>query len=512
MKRILSIAALIAVVLAIGVGLGRWWPDETGTSGESGTAEREILYWKAPMDPNYRRDEPGKSPMGMDLVPVYADEAGDAEPGVVSIDPMIVNNLGVRTARAEEGVLSRRIETVGYVGYDEDTLHHIHTRVDGWIEKLSVKASGDPVTRGQVLFELYSPTLVNAQEEYLATLKSRTSGLAEASRARLIALGVTESEIERLDRERTVKQRIRVHAQADGFLTHLGVREGIYITPATDVMSIAELDQVWVLVEVFERQAAWVQPGQRAEVELDYLPGERWRGTVDYVYPELDQMTRTLKVRLRFDNPAETLRPNMFARVTIFGEKSPPVVHVPQEALIRGGAVDRVVLALGDGQFRAQPVDVGMEAGDRIAIRSGLAAGDRVVTSGQFLIDSESNIETALARMDTPGEEEAPPMRVQVAAVVRGVNPDGPTVRLEHAAIAEWSWPAMTMAFDVAEQALLEGLDEGASVAATIEKHGDDHFVVTDLAPAAAADHDAHELPVEESLPDHSQHDMESEQ
>lgn len=512
MKRILSIAALIVAVLAVGFGLGRWWPGEAGMSDESGTSEREILYWKAPMDPNYRSDKPGKSPMGMDLVPVYADDAGGVEPGVVSIDPTIVNNLGVRTARAQEGVLSRRIETVGYVGYDEDTLHHIHTRVDGWIEELSVKATGDPVTRGQVLFELYSPTLVNAQEEYLAALKSRTSGLADASRARLIALGVTTSEIERLDRERTVKQRIRVHAQADGFLTHLGVREGIYITPATEVMSIAELDQVWVLVEVFERQAAWVKQGQRAEVVLDYLPGERWLGTVDYVYPELDQQTRTLKVRLRFDNPAETLRPNMFARVTILGEESPPVVHVPQEALIRGGALDRVVLALGDGRFRAQPVEVGMEAGDRIEIRSGLAAGDRVVTSGQFLIDSESNIESALTRME-PLEDEEPPMRVLVAAVVRGVNAEASTVRLEHEAIAEWSWPAMTMGFDVSTADLLTGLSEGDEVEVAIEKHADDHYLITDINPASAADHSDHEAESFAPEPvDHSAHQGESTQ
>lgn len=503
MKRVLATAAVIVVVLAIGFSLGRWWPSKSGMD-DSATGEREILYWKAPMDPNYRSDSPGKSPMGMDLVPVYADEVAGVDPGVVSIDPKIVNNLGVRTARAERGPLSRRIETVGYVGYDEDTLHQISTRVDGWIEKLAIKATGDPVTKGQTLFELYSPTLVNAQEEYLAALQSRNTALHRASRERLVALGVNTSEIGRLDAERSVKQRIRVYAQSDGVVAHLGVREGIYITPATEVMSIADLDRVWVLVEVFERQAAWVKPGQRAEVVLDYLPGERWQGTVDYVYPELDQNTRTLKVRLRFDNPAETLRPNMFARVTIFGAETAPVVHVPQEVLIRGGAVNRVVLALGDGQFRAQPVEVGMEAGDRIEIRSGLSAGDRVVTSGQFLIDSESNIETALARMETP-EDDVPPMRVLVAAVVRGVNAEASTVRLEHAAVAEWSWPAMTMGFDASPSGLLAGLSDGDAVEVTIEKHGDDHYVVTGISAASTADHADHEeVPAEEPM-EHSE-------
>ncbi len=405
MKKILLMSATLVAVLVVGVTIGRWWSVDSDMTGASDNGEREVLYYKAPMDPNYRGDSPGKSPMGMDLVPVYADEAAGTDPSVVTIDSKIINNLGVRTAAVAQSALSRRIETVGYVGYDEDTLHQINSRVDGWIEKLTIKATGDPVKRGQTLFELYSPTLVNAQEEYLAALQSRNTALHKASRVRLAALGVTASEITRLDKERSVSQRIRVYAEADGVVAHLGVREGVYITPSTEVMSIADLDRVWVLAEVFERQAAWVQQGQKAEVVLDYLPGKHWEGTVDYVYPELDATTRTLRVRLRFDNPADVLRPNMFARVTILGTETEPVMHVPQEALIRGGSVDRVVLALGDGRFRSQPVEVGIEAGDRIEIRSGISAGDRVVTSGQFLIDSESNIDTALARMEDVGDE-----------------------------------------------------------------------------------------------------------
>ena len=180
----------------------------------------------------------------------------------------------------------------------------------------------------------------------------------------------------------------------------------MYVTPATELMSIADLDRVWVQVEVFERQSAWVEAGQRAEVRLDYLPGERWQGIVDYVYPELDPTTRTLKVRLRFDNPTTVLRPNMFASVTIFGTPTDAVVHVPKEALIRGGTVDRVVLGVGDGRFRSQAVVPGIESGDRVEIRSGVAPGDLVVVSGQFLIDSESNIGSALTRLDS--EERAP--------------------------------------------------------------------------------------------------------
>lgn len=342
--------------------------------------------------------------MGMDLMPVYADEV-DGQPGVIAIDATMINNLGVRTATAQLGELSHLIETVGYVGYDEDTVQHVHTRVDGWIEKLATKATGDPVEKGQLLFELYSPTLVSAQGEYLAARRSNNQLLLSASRERLTALGIPDSEIRRLDREDKISQRVRVYAQSDGVITHLGVREGIYVTAATEIMSVADLDKIWVLAEVFERQAAWVREGQQAMVEFDYLPGKIWHGTVDYVYPELGPKTRTLKVRLRFDNEARTLRPNMFARVTIRGDSIGEVVHVPREALIRGGSVDRLVVSLGEGRFRAQPVDVGIESGDRVEIRAGVSAGDLIVTSGQFLIDSESNIAGALSRMDKESME-----------------------------------------------------------------------------------------------------------
>jgi Cu(I)/Ag(I) efflux system membrane fusion protein len=397
MNRKLSMITYLAAAIIAGIVIGRWWSYSKNSMLEPAeNSSQTILYWQAPMDPGYRSDKPGKSPMGMELVPVYADDAGI---GVVSIDPTMVSNLGVRTAMAERGPLSRQIDTVGYVAYDEDSLYHIHTRVDGWIEKLAVTATGDPVSNGQTLFELYSPTLVNAQQEYLSALNMSPS-LRTASRDRLLALGITQGEIVRLNKERAVRQRIQVHATSDGYVAKLGVREGIFITPATDVMSIAQLDRVWVQAEVFERQSNWVQPGQRAEIELDYLPGEHWQGTVDYVYPDLDEKTRTLSVRLRFANQGGALRPNMFARVTLYGNETEPVVHVPREALIRGGKTDRVVLALGGGQFRGQPVLTGIESGDRVAILAGLSAGDEVVISGQFLIDSESNIDTALQRMN----------------------------------------------------------------------------------------------------------------
>jgi Cu(I)/Ag(I) efflux system membrane fusion protein len=246
---------------------------------------------------------------------------------------------------------------------------------------------------------------VNAQQEYLAALRSGNSVLRNASRDRLVALGITASDIERLERDRAASERVRIFSDSEGVVAHLGIREGMFVTPATEVMTVANLDTVWLIAEVFERQSEWVEAGQPAYVELDYLPGRTFAGTVDYVYPELDSRTRTLRARLRFDNAEGLLRPNMFASVQIHGAPVNDVVHVPREAVIRGGGDNRVVVALGDGRFRSQPVRLGLESGNRIAIRSGLSAGARVVTSAQFLIDSESNIDAALSRM---GDPEAP--------------------------------------------------------------------------------------------------------
>ena len=477
----------ILVVLIAGVGIGlvlSRWSFDPGDSAEtaSAVAERQILYWKAPMDPNFRSDEPGKSPMGMDLVPVYAGDGEDDE-SVVTINPQVVNNLGVRTQKAQYGVLSRRIDTVGYVGYDEDTLQHIRTRVDGWIEKLNVTATGDPVSKGQTLFELYSPTLVNAEEEYLTALRSGNATLLKASRERLVALGVSVGEIDRLEQSRVVSQRLAVSASKDGIVADLAVREGEYITPSSEVMSVANLDRVWVLAEIFERQADWIQAGQRAEVALDYLPGKRLQGTVDYIYPELDLITRTLKVRLRFDNVSGVFRPNMFARVTIHGTETSAVVHIPREALIRGGATDRVVLALGDGKFRAQPVQIGIESGDRVEILSGIGSTDLVVTSGQFLIDSESNVDSALARMDERVAE-MPASTVQVAATVRSIDTVKQKLVLYHEPITEWSWPAMTMGFAVENEHLFMGLEVGQAIDVTIEEQAGGIYVITSVTRA----------------------------
>ena len=363
----------------------------------------EILYWVAPMDANYRRDKPGKSPMGMELVPVYADADG-GDGSSISIAPEVVQNLGVRTAVAERSRLWRGIDTVGYVDYDESKVSHIHLRTEGWIENLAVESEGERVTRGQRLFNLYSPALVNAQEEFVQALVGGNKGLIRASRSRLTALGIPGSQIKRLEKQRKASQTIPIYAPQDGVVASLSVRDGMYIKPATRVMSLADLSSVWLLAEVFERQADWVEVNQPAEVTLAFLPGRTWEGRVEYIYPSLDPKTRTLKARLRFPNPDEALKPNMYANVIIYGGPKDDVVVIPIEALIRTGREERVVIALGKGRFESRTVRAGIESGEWVEVIEGVQPGEDIVVSGQFLIDSEASLKASMMRMAPAAE------------------------------------------------------------------------------------------------------------
>ena len=361
-------------------------------------SDREVLYWVAPMDANYRRDKPGKSPMGMELVPVYAD-AGSGDGSSVTIAPEVVQNLGVRTTVAERSRLWRGIDTVGYVDYDESKVSHIHLRTEGWIEDLVVQSEGERVTQGQRLFNLYSPELVNAQEEFVQALKAGNKGLIRASRSRLGALGIPASQIKRLEKNRKPSQTIPIYAPQDGVVSSLSVRDGMYIKPAVRVMSLADLSSVWLLAEIFERQADWVKVGQPAEVSLAFLPGRIWEGKVEYIYPSLDPKTRTLKARLRFANPDEALKPNMYANVKIYGGSGDEVVVIPLAALIRTGREERVIIARGEGRFESRPVRAGIESGDWVEIIDGVEPGENLVVSGQFLIDSEASLKASMLRM-----------------------------------------------------------------------------------------------------------------
>ena len=427
-------------------------------------AEKEVLYWVAPMDPAFRRDEPGKSPMGMDLVPVYAEEAMDGD--AIHISATVEQSLGVRTSKVERRSLWRKVDATGYVGFDESSVAQINLRTEGWIERLLVKNEGERVKKGELLFEFYSPQLLNAQKEYVQAKRRNDSGMVSATAGKLLALGMVDSDIRQLAKTSKVTNTVKVLAPQDGTVTSLNVKEGSFVKPATEIMSLADLSSVWLQAEVFESQADWVTEAQSAEARLNYMPGEVFSGRVDYVYPVLDPKTRTLQVRLRFDNPGERLKPNMYARVTIFGKSHPGALSIPREALIRGQEVDRVVVALGNGSYTVHEVMSGIESGNWIEIIAGLDEGDEVVTSAQFLLDSEASLAGSIRRLDALDMDGSTTSQKAIYGngIVEAVDSKSRRIRVSHGPIEALGWTAMTMEFDVLPGVDLDIITIGQSI------------------------------------------------
>jgi len=474
----LAAVAMGLLVLGIVLGLGLSQIGSGSGTAESGAnGKRKILYWVAPMDPSYRRDSPGKSPMGMDLKPVYAgQESGSkgADQKSLQISSAVENNMGVRTAEVTRRTLSRNINTIGFIAPNDEVTSHVHVRSEGWIEKLVVKAEGEHVQKGELLFRLYSRALTNAQAEYLQALKTERTGLAKAARSRLLALGMSERQIEQVDRDRKVADLVDVYAAQDGYVVSLRVREGMFVKPNTTVYTLADLSSVWVMVEVYEDQANLVKAGQKAVMRLAFIPGKIWEGEVDYVYPTIDPESRTVRVRLKFANPRGELKPNMYSEVTIYGEARKDVLTIPREALIRTGKSERAILALGNGRFRPAQVVSGMEAGDQIEIVVGLLEGERIVSSGQFLLDSEASVDASLLRMigASKGTEEdpAPDIDVKGVGVVNEVKAADGKLNITHDPIPAIGWPTMTMDFRFGEGVELGALKTGDPIAFTLKR------------------------------------------
>lgn len=413
MKRVLlyGLLLIVGVVLGVVLGVGGYGAYATLTNEQVAeeSDSQEPLYWVAPMDPNYRRDQSGKSPMGMDLIPVYEEEsaAQDDGVGIVRISPAIENNLGVRTAQVDKDVFDSEIRTIGYVQYDEDRLVHIHPRVEGWIEKLYVTSEGDPVKKGKPLYDIYSPTLVNAQEELVLAINRGNQRLIQAAEERLKALQVPATTIRSVKNSKQVNQSVTIFAPQDGEIDNLNVREGFFVKPGTTMLSIGALEEVWVVGEVFERQAALVEEGDEVTLTSEYLPGKTWNGAVDYIYPTLNNKMRTGQVRIRLNNSDRLFKPNMFMQLTVHSRSDNTAQQIPREALIRTGEQNRVVLALGDGKFKSIEVKVGRIGEDVVEILDGLAVGERIVTSAQFLLDSESSKTSDFMRMNHDQEDTA---------------------------------------------------------------------------------------------------------
>jgi Cu(I)/Ag(I) efflux system membrane fusion protein len=417
----------------------------------------------------------------MDLVPVYADSVADGD--AVTISPAVENNLGVRTEKAKTRPLWRRIEATGYVGFDETRISHINTRVSGWIVHLQVNAEGERVATGDLLFELYSPELVNAQKEYLQAVRHGDTRLLTGAEEKLRALGMIPSEIKAMTQRGSASENIKIVAPQDGIVASLGVREGMYIQPNTTIMSLAGLSSVWLQAEVFESQADQVAAGQAAEARLEYMPGTEFTGQVDYVYPVLDPVTRTLRVRLRFDNPDERLKPNMYARVSIYGRLKPNALSIPREALIPAPGRDRVVVALGDGKFQVREVLTGLESGSYVEILAGIEQGDEIVTSAQFLIDSEASLAGSIKRLEAMDAmpEEQRVVTVFASGRVDEIDTPQRRVRISHGPIDALGWPSMTMVFDVQPSVDLGSFAVGQDIRFALEQEHAGEYVLSQV-------------------------------
>lgn len=494
------IGVLVGVVLcAIGfILLSPQHPGDVSAIDKSN--DKKPLYWVAPMDANYKRDKPGNSPMGMALIPVYENDKYGPDEGVgtIRISSNVINNLGVRTTLVQTKALQRKINTVGFVTYDEDKLIHIHPRVAGWIEKLYVKAVGDPVKKGQPIYDIYSPELVNAQDELLLAIERKNQRLIQAAENRLVALQLSSKTINVLKKTRKVQQTITFFSPQNGVVKSLDIREGFFVTPETMMLSIADLSQIWVKAEIFERQAAQVSMGDKVIMKLDYLPNKQWQGHIEHVHPMINTKTRTTVVRLRFDNTSGDLKPNMFAQVSIDTNDKDKTLLIPKEALIRTGNQDRVVLALGQGNFKSIAVKVGRFDPHNVEILSGLTEGEKVVSSAQFLLDSESSKTSDFKRMmanDTlstmsmenmaDNSEMGNSTEVESAMVHGTVNSVMIThrmVNISREAIEKWDRPAGDVDFIIAENVDISLFTKGAYLMFTFEIHNGDFIIVNAMA------------------------------
>ncbi len=352
-----------------------------------------------PMHPQIVKDEPGNCPIcGMNLVPKMIGAQTDKYPAV-TVGASVVQNMGVRTQHARIDTLWKYIRTVGRIDYDETTLTHIHPRAEGWMEQLLVRAEGDPISKGEKIGDFYSPEILSAQLDYLIALDQMGEQRALKAKNRLRLLGVADSTISQIQKNRQSQNLVPVFAPANGIVTMLSAREGMYLKPEMEFLTIADLSRVWVWVDIFEHQISWVKTGISAEITVPAYPGKRWEGKLDYIYPELDPQSRTLRARLVFDNPDGLLKANMFAEVAIYGGPKRDVLVIPSEALIETGERTVVVKALGEGKFQPIDVVVGIQRNGKSEILSGLSEGDAIVVSGQFLIDSESSLQASFLRM-----------------------------------------------------------------------------------------------------------------
>jgi RND family efflux transporter MFP subunit len=405
---------------------------QAGTSpAATQPGERKIKYYKSTMNPGETSPQPGKDSMGMDRVPVYEGAATESQ--TIAIDPSTVQTMGIRTAEVTRGPLRRLIRTVANVDYDETALADVTTKYKGWIEKLYVDSTGALVNPGDPLFEIYSPELYSAQTEYLAALSGESGSssaedraLLDSARTKLKFYDISDTQIAELEKTRQATKTLTITAPIAGFVVEKNVVAGQMVDSGMKLYRLADIGVVWVYAQVYEQDLSAVQLGQEATMTLSYLPDRKFRGRVTYIYPTVDEKTRTARVRMEFHNPGYFLKPGMFATVELVANIAPSALLVPDSAVLRSGQKNTVFIALSGGKFEARTVALGLSGeNDQDQVLSGLEAGERVVTSGQFMLDSESQLREAIQKMSNPGESPAVAATVPGASETSGAVPAG---------------------------------------------------------------------------------------
>jgi Cu(I)/Ag(I) efflux system membrane fusion protein len=498
MKNKNILAAIAAIAIAAG-GYGAYrfgvhqgmqaTPEHDDAATVSGGAGKKPLYWHDPMVPGQKFDKPGKSPfMDMQLVPVYAGADGDD--GSVTISPRVQQNLGVRTAIVAAGRLDSGVVAVGSVTYNDRDVALVQARSNGFIERLYVRAALDPVKQGQALAELYVPDWIAAQEEFLATRRMQggdTTSLADGARQRMRLAGMMDGQIRLVESSGKVHARITIPAPVSGVVAEVGAREGMTVASGAQLFRINGLATVWVNADLPENVAAKVRPGDAVEARVQALPGSVFQGKVGAVLPEVSAATRTVKARIELANTAGQLVPGMFATITFASSRDADVLLVPSEAVIQTGARSVVILAQDGGKFQPVDVKVGGEGKGQTEIRKGLTAGQKIVLSGQFLLDSEASLKGTSTRMGDAQPAGSPPEAVlhHGQGKVERIGKD--EVTISHGLIATLQWGAMTMGFKTPPAGLPRNVGVGDRVEFDIKPRQDGTFEIVAISPVADA-------------------------
>ena len=464
------VVPVVAVVFALaGVAGGTWWASRSANHAPSQTAAaangKKVLYWHDPMAPGQKFDKPGKSPfMDMQLVPVYAEE--DASAGSAKVSPQLAQNLGVRTAVAEKGRLAKSVDVVGTVAFDERAVSVVQARTPAFVEQLLVRAPLDPVHKGQPLARLFVPEWAGAQQEYLALKASRVEGgmeLARAARNRLLLLGMTEEQVQLVDREGKPVTRVTLASPTDGVVGELGAREGMNVMAGAMLFRINGLSTVWVNLDVPEAMAAAVRPGATLTASVPAYPGETFKGRVSAVLPEVNAATRTLRARVELSNPAAKLKPGMFAAVKIDpGAGAAEAVVVPSESVIVTGERSVVFVDRGGGRYEPVNVKIGGEEGGKTEVLEGLKGGEKVVASGQFMIDSEASLRGVERRLAPQAAARPQTQSHQAEGTVERI--DGKALTISHGPVPSLKWGPMTMEFQAPASGVPPGLKPGDTI------------------------------------------------